>query len=368
MLYDLVRPLLFQLPPETVHHLALQVLALWQAALQRRGVAPPASDPLLAQDLWGLHFAHPLGLAAGFDKNGALPHVWPALGFAFAELGTITALPQPGNPAPRLFRLPAEQALINRLGFNNDGAEAVATALRARCAGGRPPIPLGINLGKSQAAPLERAAEDYCASLRALHALADYLVLNVSSPNTPGLRDLQAEAQLAPLLAAVQAENRRLARAAGGAPRPLLVKIAPDLADEALPAIIAAAREARVAGIIATNTTVDRGALRAGHPLAGEAGGLSGAPLRARATAVVRAVYRLSGGALPIIGVGGIAGGADAYEKIRAGATLVQAYTGFVYGGPAFAPRLVAELRALLRRDGFTAIGQAIGVDAQRTP
>ncbi|MBX3028030.1 quinone-dependent dihydroorotate dehydrogenase [bacterium] len=368
MLYEVARPLLFQLPPEAAHHLAFRALAAWQALLQRRSPATPAADPLLAQELWGLRFAHPLGLAAGFDKNGALPHVWPALGFAFAELGTVTARPQPGNPRPRLFRLPAERALINRLGFNNHGAEAVAAALRARCAGGRPPIPLGINLGKSKVAPLERAAEDYCASLRALHGLADYLVLNVSSPNTPGLRDLQAEAQLAPLLAAVQAENRRLAASAGTAPRPLLLKIAPDLADDALPPLIAVVRAHGVAGIIATNTTVDRAALGHGHPLAGEAGGLSGPPLRARATAVVRAVYRETGGALPIIGVGGIASGADAYEKIRAGASLVQAYTGFIYGGPGFAARVVAELRELLHRDGFAAVAQAVGVDANRTP
>lgn len=365
MLYALARSLLFQLPPETAHHLAFATLAIWQAALQRRPAAAAASDPLLAQRLWGLAFPTPLGLAAGFDKNGALPHVWAALGFGFAELGTVTALAQPGNPPPRLFRLPAEQALINRLGFNNDGAAAVARDLAAHLAGGRPAIPLGINLGKSKATPLERAAEDYCASLRALHGLADYLVLNVSSPNTPGLRDLQAEQQLAPLLAAVQAENRRLARATATAPRPLLLKVAPDLADEALPAIVAAARTHELAGLIATNTTIERRMLPGGHPLAGEAGGLSGAPLRARATAVVRALHRLAGGALPIIGVGGVFSGADAYEKIRAGASLVQAYTGFVYGGPGFAARVTGELRALLRRDGFTTVAQAVGVDAR---
>ncbi|HSP98364.1 MAG TPA: quinone-dependent dihydroorotate dehydrogenase [Candidatus Dormibacteraeota bacterium] len=366
MLYELARPLLFQLPPETAHHLAFRVLSLWQAALQRHPTLAAPPDPLLGQALWGLPFPHPLGLAAGFDKNGALPHVWSALGFGFAELGTVTALPQPGNPPPRLFRLPAERALINRLGFNNAGAEAVAAALAARLAAGRPPIPLGINLGKSKVTPLERAADDYCASLRALHGLADYLVLNVSSPNTPGLRDLQAEAQLAPLLAAVQAENRRLAAAAAIAPRPLLLKVAPDLADEALPAVIAAVRAHDVAGVIATNTTIDRSVLPSGHPLAGEAGGLSGAPLRARATAVVRALYRLSEGTLPIVGVGGIASGADAYERIRAGAALVQAYTGFVYGGPTFARDVVAELRALLLRDGFTSVADAVGVDVRR--
>ncbi|MFN8640609.1 MAG: quinone-dependent dihydroorotate dehydrogenase [Candidatus Binatia bacterium] len=366
MLYALARPLLFQLPPEVAHRLAFTGLALWQTALQRRSAAPAAADPLLAQELWGLRFPTPLGLAAGFDKNGALPHVWAALGFGFAELGTVTALAQPGNPAPRLFRLPEQRALINRLGFNNDGAAAVARRLADRVALRRPSIPLGINLGKSKATPLERAGEDYCASLRALHGLADYLVLNVSSPNTPGLRDLQAEAQLGPLLAAVQAENRRLARDAGAAPRPLLLKVAPDLADDALPAVVASVRAHDVAGIIATNTTVDRGALPAGHPLAGESGGLSGPPLRARATAVVRSLYRLAGGSVPIVGVGGVSSGADAYEKIRAGASLVQVYTGFVYGGPRFAAGVTRELRALLARDGYTNVAQAVGVDARR--
>lgn len=365
MVYALARPLLFRLPAESAHRLAFAALAGAQAVLQRRPPAAAPADPLLAQRLWGLDFPNPLGLAAGFDKNGEAPHVWARLGFGFAELGTVTALAQPGNPRPRMFRLPELGALINRLGFNNHGAAAVAAGLAARLAGGRPPIPLGINLGKSKLASLDDAAADYCASLRALHRLADYLVLNVSSPNTPGLRDLQAEAQLAPLLAAVQDENRRLAAAAGRAPVPLLLKIAPDLADEALPAIVALARAHRLAGLIATNTTVDRAALPAGHPLAGEAGGLSGAPLRARSTAVVRQLYRLAGGGLPIVGVGGIASGADAYEKIRAGASLVQAYTGFIYRGPRFARLVLDELRALLRRDGFTSVREAIGVDAR---
>jgi dihydroorotate dehydrogenase len=365
MLYEIARPLLFRLDPETAHHLVLRALGLWQATLQRQPPAAAPPDPLLAQSLWGLPFAHPLGLAAGFDKDGALPHVWAALGFAFAELGTVTALAQPGNPPPRLFRLPAEHALINRLGFNNQGAAAVAAGLAARCAAGRPPIPLGINLGKSKATPLAAAVDDYLASLRALHGLADYLVLNVSSPNTPGLRDLQAEAQLAPLLAAVQGENQRLAAAAGGAPRPLLVKIAPDLADDALPPLVALLRAHDVAGVIATNTTIDRRVLGDNHPLAGEAGGLSGAPLRARSTAVVRMLYRLGRGALPIVGVGGVASGADAYDKIRAGASLVQAYTGFIYRGPTFARDVVAELRQLVRRDGFSSVTQAVGVDAR---
>jgi len=363
MLYDLLRPLLFQLDPETAHELALQGLSAWQAWLQRLPATATRHDPLLASDLFGLHFPNPLGLAAGFDKNGALPHVWAALGFGFAELGTVTALAQAGNPRPRLFRLPAEQALINRLGFNNHGAAAVAAALAARLADGRPPVPLGINLGKSKLTPLADATADYVASLRALAPLADYIVVNVSSPNTPGLRELQSEAELAPLLAALQAENALLARD-GGAPRPLLVKLAPDLADDALPGLVALARAHGIAGLVATNTTIDRGVLPAGHALAGEAGGLSGAPLRVRATAVTRRLYQLAGRALPIVGVGGIASGADAYARIRAGAALLQTYTGFVYGGPGFAPRVVGELRALLARDGFANVADAVGIDA----
>lgn len=365
MLYRLIRPLLFTLEPETAHRVAFRALAAWQAWLERRAPPSATGDPLLAQQIWGLHFAHPLGLAAGFDKNGALPHVWPALGFGFAEIGTVTARPQPGNPPPRLFRLPAEHALINRLGFNNDGAEAVARQLAARLRKRRPPCPLGLNLGKSKVVALEDATDDYLASLRALAPLADYIVVNVSSPNTPGLRDLQGEAQLAPLLAALQSENRRIAAAANRTPPPLLVKLAPDLSDDGLAALVAVAQRHEVAGLIATNTTTDRSVLPPHHRLSGEAGGLSGAPLRDRSTAMLRAVYRLTRGAMPLIGVGGISSGADAYEKLRAGASLLQAYTGFVYGGPGFAVRVCNELRALLRRDGVHNVAQIVGCDAE---
>jgi len=364
VLYALARPLLFQLPAETAHQLAFAALTPWQALLQRGPHRPAPADGRLRQTLWGLDFPNPIGLAAGFDKNGALPHVWAALGFGFAELGTVTAQPQAGNPTPRLFRLPAERALINRLGFNNDGAAAVATALGRRLAAGRPPIPLGLNLGKSRVASIEQAIDDYRASLATLYDCADYLVVNVSSPNTPGLRDLQSEAQLAPLLDALQADNRRLAAERGRAPRPLLVKLAPDLNDEGLGALAATALGAGIDGLIATNTTIDRSALPAGHPLAGEPGGLSGAPLRARATAVIRTLFRVTNGRLPIIGVGGVFNADDAYEKIRAGASLVQIYTGFVYAGPGLARTLASRLRARLERDGFATVAAAVGVDA----
>jgi dihydroorotate dehydrogenase len=364
VLYRWLRPLLFAIPAETIHGWTSSGLGVVERILEHAGPPAVAADPVLVQELWGLTFPNPVGLAAGFDKNGALPHVWAALGFGFAELGTLTAQAQPGNPKPRLFRLPEQQGLINRLGFNNRGAAAVAAELQARLARRPSRIPLGINLGKSRATPIENAVEDYRASFAALFDCAAYVVVNVSSPNTPGLRDLQAEAQLAPLLEALQQDNRRLAAARGVAPRPLLVKIAPDLSDDGLRAIVSVTTGCGVAGLIATNTSIDRGLLPAEHPLAGEAGGVSGAPLRERATAVIRRLHLLSGGQLPIIGVGGIFSAEDAYAKIRAGASLVQLYTGFVYEGPGLARRICAGLHTLLARDGFANVAAAVGVDA----
>lgn len=362
--YRAARPLLFALPAETIHGWTAKALGVVEAVLERTGTPAPAPDSLLRQELWGLPFPNPVGLAAGFDKNGRLPLVWAALGFGFAELGTVTAQAQPGNPLPRLFRLPEERALLNRLGFNNAGAAAVARDLGGRLARRRPPIPLGLNLGKSRATPLDGAIDDYRSSLAALFDCADYVVVNVSSPNTPGLRDLQAEAQLAPLLEALQAENRRLATERHTAPRPLLVKVAPDLSDEGLRAVVDVTTGSGIAGLIATNTTIDRSVLPPAHPLAGEAGGLSGAPLRDRSTAVIRRLSRLSGGQLPIIGVGGIFSAEDAYAKIRAGASLVQVYTGFVYEGPGLPQRVASGLKTLLQRDGFRTITAAVGADA----
>ena len=364
MLYHRLRPLLFSVPPETIHAWVCGGLVPWQWLLERGAPSARPSDPLLGQELWGLTFPNPIGLAAGFDKNGRLPHVWSALGFGSAELGTVTALAQPGNPRPRLFRLADEQALINRLGFNNLGAAPIARSLRARFARQRPPVPIGINLGKSRVTPLAEAIDDYRTSFAALFDCADYVVVNVSSPNTPGLRELQSDAQLAPLLQALQAENRRLASERGGAPRPLLVKVAPDLDDDQLRAVVSVASDCDAAGLIATNTTVDRSLLPRAHPLAGEAGGLSGAPLRERATAVIRRIYQLAGGRLPVIGVGGIFSADDAYAKIRAGASLLQVYTGFVYEGPRLPARVCAGLKTLLARDGFANIRAAVGADA----
>jgi dihydroorotate dehydrogenase len=343
-----LRPLLFRLDPERAHQLAIRALALAQPWLARRA---PFSSAALRRSLWGLDFPNPVGLAAGFDKDARAPLAWSGLGFGFAELGTVTTVEQLGNPKPRIFRLPAERALINRLGFNNEGAAAVAARL-ARTATARR-APLGINLGKSRVTAIEDAVADYVTSFRQLAPLADYVVVNVSSPNTPGLRDLQTQAHLSELLSALQTENGQLARR-----RPLLVKLAPDLADADLVAAAASIEQQRCDGIIATNTTIRRDLVREGVQ---EAGGLSGAPLRDLATQTIRRLYQLTAGRLPIIGVGGIFNAGDAYEKIRAGASLVQVYTGFIYQGPLFPRALCRALESLLARDGYANIAEAVG-------
>lgn len=320
-----VRPALFAMDPETAHHFALRLLrsipGLPGGLTLLRSFAPPPR-PL---SLFGLEFRNPIGLAAGFDKNGIAIPAWEALGFGFVEIGTVTAKPQPGNPRPRIFRYPNGQALINRLGFNNEGADAVAERLeKLRQSAFRPSIPIGINLGKSKATPLAEAAGDYLYSFRRLQAVADYVALNVSSPNTPGLRSLQEEEALGELLRVITEENDRLAK-----PKPLLLKIAPDLSDGQIEQIIHMCERFRLAGVIACNTTLDHSAIA---PAPDQAGGLSGAPLRARATAVVRFIRART--PLPIIAVGGIWDRQSAAEKIEAGGALLQLYTGFVYRGP----------------------------------
>jgi len=364
LLYHAFRPFLFALDPETAHELTFAALRPCQWTLQHLPGSGPSNDPLLSQRLWGIQFPNPVGLAAGLDKNAELPHVWAALGFGFAELGTITARSQPGNPKPRLFRLRADRALINRLGFNNRGATTVARELAARIEGRRPAMPLGINIGKSRVTPAEKAIDDYVRSFRSLSRHADYIAVNVSSPNTPGLRDLQAAAHLAPLLAALHEENERQAEKQRAAPRPILVKVAPDLAEEDLREVVGVARRHHAAGIIATNTTVQRPQLESDLELCAESGGLSGAPLEDVSTAAVRVLYREAGDALPIIGVGGIFDADAAYRKIRAGASLVQIYTGLVYEGPGLAAEICSGLRQRLRRDGFANLREAVGVDA----
>jgi len=363
--YEWLRPLFFTMDPERAHALVYDALAAGSrfppalAALARRY---QWRDPLLSQELWGLLFDGPVGLAAGFDKDAQAVPALAALGFHFVEVGTVTPRPQSGNPKPRLFRLPADSALVNRMGFNNEGMEAMARRLQAwrrRPVAGR--VPVGVNLGKNRDTPLERAIEDFLAGLRRLYGLADYLVVNVSSPNTPGLRLLQEADTLRDLLTTLLQAGQEQALTHGLTPRPLLVKLAPDLSPAHLEASVGAALDAGVSGIIATNTTSSREGLQStGVP---SDGGLSGRPLRNRANAMVAAIRRLAGPRLPIIGVGGIFTGADAYERIRAGASLVQVYTGFIYRGPSLASDVARELGLLLRRDGFERITDAVGVD-----
>ncbi len=324
-----LRPLLFSLDPEVVHHLAMGGLRMGGRALQ---FWKPVHDPRLARTVFGVTFPNPVGLAAGFDKNAAVLPSWEALGFGFVEAGTITARAQPGNPKPRIFRVPEYAALINRLGFNNEGADAVAARLqRLRESGRWPRIPVGINIGKSKVTSIEEATGDYLLSFQRLQAFGDYFVLNVSSPNTPGLRALQDRAALDELLGHIQSRNT--------AGKPMLVKIAPDLEWAAIEEILGLVQEHGVAGLIATNTTIDQGSLPAQLR---RQGGLSGTPLRARSTEVVRFIAERS--AVPIIAVGGIMSADDALEKFDAGAALVQLYTGFVYEGP----RLIREICAAL--------------------
>jgi dihydroorotate dehydrogenase len=323
-LYErLVRPLLFSLEAETAHHFtvaSLRKASHFDPALRALKRFTPPSKP---KTLFGLTFPNPIGLAAGLDKNGVALPAWAALGFGFIEIGTVTAVAQPGNPKPRIFRLPAHQAVINRLGFNNDGADVIAKRLRGLRQSQRwPAVPVGINIGKSRTTPLERAADDYLYSFRLLRDFADYITLNVSSPNTPGLRELQEPAALSRLLHAIGSEP-------GPAAKPLVVKISPDLSPVELEAVLAACEENGVAGIIATNTTLDHSSIPSEFD---EEGGLSGAPLREKSTALVRSIVTNS--KIPVIASGGICDAKSAGEKFEAGAQLVQLYTGFVYRGP----------------------------------
>jgi dihydroorotate dehydrogenase len=366
MLYrSLLRPLLFKLPPETAHEFALRALSLGlgTAALRRLARGRTAGAHFGELRRFGLSFKNPVGVAAGFDKNGHVAPQLAALGFGFVEVGTVTNLPQPGNPRPRLFRLPLDRALVNRQGFNNEGAEALAR----RLAHARPGCVLGVNIGKSRAVPVEEATADYLASFETVRPHADYVTVNVSSPNTPGLRELQRADLLSALLGALQRRNRELADAESGRPVPLLVKVAPDLDAGARELIVDAARGAAVAGIIATNTTIARAGLRtdAARVAACGEGGLSDAPLRERSTRLVAALRRLTRGALEIIGVGGIFTAEDAWEKICAGAGLVQLYTGFVYEGFGVARRINEGLAARLELHGFRTLDEAVGCRAE---
>lgn len=373
-----LRPLLFNVlksDPEWLHEQTIQFLN-WLAA---KGSSIPAkwmqnqieiscclTDARLEQKLLtdgngtALLFKNPMGLAAGFDKNGTASSAWSSFGFGFAELGTVTLWSQPGNPRPRLFRLPLDKAGLNRMGFNNDGAEVMATQLFLTWQHRLRPIPIGINLGKSKVTPLSDAPSDYVGSFRLLKDWGDYFVVNVSSPNTPGLRSLQEAPQLSAILSALQEENQGL--------KPILVKISPDLEWEAIGDVIEVATTHKLAGIIATNTTISRENLRTkrvsatGKLITEEAGGISGAPLRERSTEIIRVIWRETKGQLPIIGVGGIFTADDAWEKITAGASLIQTYTGWIYEGPWMVKRILQGLLNKLEERGLSHISEAVGL------
>jgi len=338
---DIGAALLRTLDPETAHRLAIQALKL--APLP----APPADDPVLATTVAGLHLSNPVGLAAGLDKNGEALRGLARLGFGFVECGSVTPRPQPGNPRPRLFRLSEDRAVINRMGFNNDGLEAFARRLADRPAG----AVIGANLGANK--ETEDKAADYVAGLRRLKGLADYVTVNVSSPNTPGLRDLQGRAALDDLLG-------RLAEARAGDPTPVFLKIAPDLTAAEIALIVEAGLDHGIDALIVSNTTLDRPeTLRS--PQRNEAGGLSGAPLKPRARAALRAAAGASEGRMPLIAVGGIDSGAEAYDRLRAGASAVQIYSALVYDGPGLVGRIKRDLAARLRADGFSTAAEAVG-------
>lgn len=343
MIYPLLRPLLFRLDGESAHRLTVRALTFLPAG------APPVEDPVLASTVAGLRFPNPVGLAAGFDKDGEVAHKMHRLGFGFTELGTLTPLSQDGNPRPRLFRLVEDRAVINRMGFNNGGQAAAVARLEQNI---RAHGLTGINIGANKDAA-DRIA-DYATGVRTMGPLADYLTVNISSPNTPGLRALQDKGALDELLAAVMA-----ARGAKGPP--IFLKVAPDLEPADIDDIAALSARHGVDALIVSNTTISRPRLASRH--AGESGGLSGAPLHDLALQRLRDFRKATGGAIPLIGVGGISSAQQAYARIRAGASLVQIYSALVFEGPGLPRRINAGLKALLSRDGFAHIGQAVGVD-----
>jgi dihydroorotate dehydrogenase len=348
-----LRPALFRLDAERAHDLAIKALKLGL-------VPPPRIDPEEAArniavlgpiERFGLAFPNPLGMAAGFDKNGVVVDRLAELGFGFVEVGTVTSESQPGNPKPRLFRLPMDRALINRLGFNNEGAEKVTERLlkrEHRCV-------VGINIGRNKEVANEDAVENYLRSFETVHSAADYIAINVSSPNTPKLRELQTAENMELLITSLQTRNKSLG------PKPLLVKIAPDLDEPGIDMIVELCLRHSIAGIIATNTTTARDGLKTRDVVQIGAGGLSGAPLAARSTQVISQIYRASCGMLTIIGVGGIFTADDVFAKVAAGASLLQAYTGFVYSGPDFAAKLVSGLAAIVKERGFNSLNEAVG-------
>lgn len=349
-MYGLLRRIFFLVAPERIHTWVFAALRAVTAVptLRRllRGRLAPA-DPILATTVFGVRFPGPLGLAAGFDKNGTGLNTWGALGFGYAEVGTVTARAQPGNPEPRMFRLADDRALLNRMGFNNQGVRALATRLEHN----RSDVPIGVNIGKTKLTAPEDAVADYAESARLAGPLAAFVVVNVSSPNTPGLRDLQAVESLRPILAAVRAETSA----------PVLVKIAPDLSDVDVDAVADLAVELGLAGIVATNTTISRDGLRTPGVTDLGAGGVSGAPVARRSVEVLRRLYDRVGDRLVLVSAGGIETADDAWERITSGASLVQGYTGFVYGGGLWAKQIHDGVALRLREGGFTSLADAVG-------
>lgn len=363
MIYrSLLRPILFRLPAETAHELALTSLS-FGSTLAKQIAARYQRSPFGKLRRFGLTFDNPVGLAAGFDKDGVALSSLAALGFGFIEAGTVTYHPQPGNKRPRLFRLPLDQALINRAGFNNKGAADFVK----RVAGNKPDCVLGVSIGKSKVVELKDAVDDYLKSFELVYPIADYVAVNVSSPNTARLRELQQADQLEALLTALQMRNDKLAMKTGRSGLlPLLVKLSPDLEKDELEQVVEVAQRHQIAGLIATNTTTKRDELRtnANTVKAFGEGGLSGAPLRPRAAKAIARLYNLTGGALPIIGVGGIFNANDAWELIAAGACLVQVYTGFIYEGPSIAKDINEGLRRIISSAGFVSFDEAVGCRA----
>lgn len=360
----MVKPIFFKMDPETAHHVTI-------GGLQAMGKMPGGTSllsmmygvretPELSMDLWGIRFPNPIGLAAGLDKNGQAVRAFSSIGFGFIEVGTVTPKPQPGNELPRLYRLPQDEALINRMGFNNLGAAYLAKQLDHLRRLKQQRIPIALNIGKNKLTSNETATDDYIACIRILYPYGDFFVVNISSPNTPDLRKLQHGDELRQLLEAVTQEmdvqkekyQRQL---------PILIKIAPDLGDDELEQVVDTISKSRISGIIATNTTINRDGLT--HQNSREIGGLSGKPLTKRSTEVIRSIYKLTEGRMPIIGSGGVFTAEDAYEKIKAGASLVEIYTALIYRGPGVNQEITRGLSRLLKRDGFKHISEAIGVE-----
>jgi dihydroorotate dehydrogenase len=343
-----IRPAMFRLEAEHAHELGITAL---QKGLARPFYSDPNEFSIGPVERFGLKFPNPIGVAAGFDKNALVFNELASLGFGFVEVGTVTLFPQKGNEKPRLFRLPKDHGLINRLGFNNDGANTFKDRLwikKRKCI-------VGVNIGRNKDVPNQDAVENYLDCFAAIHSVADYIAVNVSSPNTPELRELQTEDNLELLLSTLQSHNRQRGS------KPLLVKIAPDLTENEIDAIVDVCLKHHISGIIATNTTISRDGLETENIESYGMGGLSGKPLAARSTHVISQIYKKTNGELPIVGVGGIFTAEDAFEKIAAGASLVQAYTGFVYGGPTFALDITKGLQRILESRGFSSLDEAIG-------